>query len=287
MKPLFKIYFAIVVLATCMVVMGASGCALSVGNLAENLSLAIMNQDDPEVVRDGAPAYLLLVDSFIEGDPESVEMLRAGATLYGVYAAVFVEDSTRAKRLADRSREYGERALCARQSFACGLAASPYEEFVGKLQRLENCDVPALYSFAVSWLVWIKVNDDNWTALADLPKVEAALERIIQVDETYERGSAHLYLGVLKTLRPPALGGKPDEGRRHFERAIELSSGRDLSVKVEFARNYARLVYDRELHDRLLREVLEADGKAPGLTLLNTLAKRQARELIMSAEDYF
>jgi hypothetical protein len=56
---------------------------------------------------------------------------------------------------------------------------------------------------------------------------------------------------------------------------------------VEFARSYARLVYDRELHDRLLNEVMAADPVAPDLTLLNTLARRQARLLLDSAEDYF
>src|SRR5213075_2396873 len=33
----------------------------------------------------------------------------------------------------------------------------------------------------------------------------------------------HGYLGILDSLRPAALGGKPDEARAHFERAIELS----------------------------------------------------------------
>jgi len=58
-------------------------------------------------------------------------------------------------------------------------------------------------------------------------------------------------------------------------------------VKVEYARRYARITYDRPLHDRLLREVLDADAVAPGLTLSNVLAKRQARELLASADSYF
>jgi hypothetical protein len=58
-------------------------------------------------------------------------------------------------------------------------------------------------------------------------------------------------------------------------------------VKVEYARRYARLVFDRELHDRLLREVIDAPAEAPNLTLFNVLAKQQAHELLQSAEDYF
>ena len=70
-----------------------------------------------------------------------------------------------------------------------------------------------------------------------------------------------------------------------FERAIRYSDGRDLIVQVEFARQYARLVFDQELHDRLLREVLAADPNQPGLTLSNILAQQQARELL--DEGYF
>jgi TRAP transporter T-component len=261
------------------------GCGM--GNLSQNLSTAIMNQNDPEIVRTGAPAYLLLIDSFIEGDPDNENMLRAGAGLYGVYAAVFVEDPERAGRLAQRARNYGERALCERKRSLCGLAERPYEEFVASLEALGRRDVPVFYAFTVSWLISIKANSSDWAALADLPKVEAALERIVELDETYERGTAHLYLGILQTLRPPALGGHPEEGRRHFERALALSGGKDLGVKVEYARGYARLLYDRELHDRLLREVLAAEVEAPGLTLLNVLAREQAGELLRSGEDYF
>jgi hypothetical protein len=86
---------------------------------------------------------------------------------------------------------------------------------------------------------------------------------------------------------PATLGGKPEQGRAHFDRAVEITQGRDLLVKVEYARRYARIVYDRTLHDRLLNEVLAAPTEAPGLTLSNTLAQRAARELLKSADDYF
>jgi len=147
--------------------------------------------------------------------------------------------------------------------------------------------VPVLFSYATGWLAWANVNRDNWSAAADLPKIQAALERALALDEEYRRGAAHVYLGILKTLRPPSLGGRPEEARAHFERAIELSNGRNLAAKVDYAAAYARLVYDRDLHDRLLNDVLAAPVEAPGLTLLNTLAKERAQSLLGSADDYF
>jgi hypothetical protein len=58
-------------------------------------------------------------------------------------------------------------------------------------------------------------------------------------------------------------------------------------AKVLYARQYARLVFDRPLHDRLLNEVVAADPEAPGLTLGNTLAQEQALLLLASADEYF
>jgi hypothetical protein len=279
-----RIWKGLAILLTMLMMPMLGGCA---SRIAGNLAGGILNQNDPEMVRDGAPAYLLMVDGLIHGDPKDAALLRGGASLYSVYASLFVEDPERSRLLADRARQYGERALCASRSTACGLAGLPYEAFGNGLQELRRRDGPSVYVFVVSWLVWLKAHSDDWGALIDLPKVEKTLERLIELDEEYERGSAHLYLGIMKTIRPPALGGRPEEGRRHFERALELSGGQDLSVKVEYARYYARLMYDRELHDQLLQEVMAADATAPGLTLTNTLAKRQAKVLLTSAEDYF
>jgi hypothetical protein len=113
------------------------------------------------------------------------------------------------------------------------------------------------------------------------------MQRVVALDETHEEGSAFLYLGILATLLPEAMGGKPEQGRKDFERVIEISNGRNLSAKVLIARSYARLVFDRELHDRLCREVIEADPVAPELTLTNTMAQEEARALLGSSEDYF
>ncbi|MCG8083725.1 MAG: TRAP transporter TatT component family protein, partial [Candidatus Thiodiazotropha taylori] len=109
--------------------------------------------------------------------------------------------------------------------------------------------------------------------------------RVVERDPGYEKGRAQLYLGVIRSQIPPALGGKPELGKQHFESAIDYSEGQDLMVKLEYARHYARLVFDKTLHDRLLNEVLQADPVQRGLTLSNIMAQQQAKSLI--EEDYF
>jgi TRAP transporter TatT component family protein len=265
----------------------AAGCTTLIGGIAaDTLSAAILNQDDPALVESGVPAYLLLIDGLISEHPDNVALLSAGAQLFALYGSRFATPE-RAVTLTAKARRYGERAICLAHEPACHWADADYNRLVAELEAVGKKDIDPLYSYAVSWLSHLDATSEDWTAVAELPWVEAVLERTLALDETYEDGAVHGYLGILNSLRPPALGGKPDVAREHFERAIELSGGRDLSIKVEYARRYARLVFDQELHDRLLTEVLNAPVDAPGKTLFNVLAKKEAETLLASSKEYF
>ncbi len=270
---------------------GSSGCARIVSKatdgFASALSAGILNQDDLETVRDGAPAYLLLVDGFIAENPDNESLLLAGADLYSSYAGTFVEDEVRAVRLAARGKSYGERALCLRSDAMCVAVIGSHAEFLIALQTAKLEDLRALYGFAASWTTWIRANSSDWNAIAEIPKVESAMERVVELDPEFGEGWPQLYLGSLRTLLPPAFGGKPEEGKAAFELALKYSNERNLMVYVLYAENYARLVFDQELHDKLLRQALAADARAPGLTLINTLAKKRAAELLAQSPDYF
>lgn len=265
----------------------AVGCSGLIARTTDDLSRAVLEHDDPQTVRDGAAAYLLLMDAMVNGDPTDAGRLSGAAQLYAAYAALFVEDPVRQARLADRSLDYALRAACAEDDALCGLRELDFDGFSARVGAWgdEPADAAPLLTLARSWLLDIRARAADWGAVADLPKPQALLERVLALDE--RNAEAHLYSGILETLRPPALGGKPEEGRKHFERAIELSEGRDLSAKVQFAESYARLVFDRELHDRLLNEVLAAPTQAPRLTLQNTFAKQRAKALLESADSYF
>ena len=276
------------VLLTLFLLSGCSSVVSSASNrLANSLSSAIVDNDDPETVEAGMASYLLLIDGLLENDRQNESMLLAASKLYGAYTSAFVKEPERAKRLSRKARDYSDRALCAHDAKLCNLLDRPYDDVAAAIKRLKVEDVPLLYTSGTAWAGWIQANSGDWNAIADLAKVKAIMTRVVELDETYSHGEGHVYLGVFATLLPPALGGKPEEGRVHFDRAIELSAGRDLMAKVEYARRYARITYDRPLHDRLLQEVLDADAVAPGLTLSNVLAKRQASELLASADKYF
>jgi len=268
-----------------------TGCASVANNaaagLADSLSTSILNQDDPELVRDGVPTFLLLLDSMVQSSPDDPRTLGTAAELYAAYGTAFTADPERARILTARARDYGNRALCADDGNACSLEGLPFDDYESTILKIERNTADSLYSYCIGSLAFIRANSDDWNALADLPKIEVALVHLLTLDPGYKASSVNMYLGILNSLRPPALGGDPERGKAYFETAIKLSNGKDLGAKVEYARGYARLVYNRELHDRLLNEVLVSEVKQPELTLVNSLAQQQARELLASADDYF
>ena len=288
MNPVMKIVFQLAVISAAALLSACASMMATAGSgLAGNLNTAIMNQDDPALVRDGAPAYLLMLDSFVEGSPENVAALSAASQLYSAYGVVFVNDPVRARKLTKRGQSYGQRALCAAENRACEIWELNYDEFTARLNVLGKGDLEALYTFGLSWIAYIQAHSDDWSALARLPQVQATLKRIQQIDSSYEEANIEHFLAVLDTIRPPALGGDFESGLKHFERALSLSGGYDLSILVDFARYYARTLYDRELHDQLLNEVLTADPVHSGYTLFNTLAQVEAQALLDSADEYF
>ena len=268
-----------------------SACATVVDNatsqLTDQLGTAILNQNDPETVRDGAPAFLLVLDSLAAGDSKNPELLATTAELYAAYGTLFVTEPERSARLTERAFDYGQQALCASNGATCGAQDLRYQEFLDTLDQLTKADAPALYSYSLAWLAQIQSNAGDMSALSKLPRAKAALERVATLDPDFRSADVARYLGVVATIRPPALGGDFPAGKAYFERALELSGGKDLSVPVDYARYYARTLYDRELHDQLLKAALAADPVAPGLTLMNTLAQRNARELLDGADDHF
>jgi len=272
-------------------IMFCYGCSYvrsnATGGLASNLKDAVLNYNDLETVKDGGPAYLLMIDGLLLDAPDNEGLLVSAAALYSAYAGVFVSDGERARRLTQKSLDYGLRAVCVRDSNACDLNQIGYEAFEKSIAAMRKADIPALYSLGSAWAGWIQVRRDDLNAIAQLARVEEIMRKVIELDESYQQGSAHIYLGILASFAPPALGGRPDEGRKHFERAIMLSKGGNLMAKVTFAESYARLVFDRDLHDRLLREVLAADPNVPGYTLVNIYAQQKAEKLLSSADDYF
>lgn len=266
-----------------------AGCANVPANyLASSVANGIRNQQDIETAGIGIPSYILMIDGLLVKSPRESGLLMAGARLYSTYAMLIVKEEGRAIPLIDRALEYARRAVCIEEPRLCSKEARAYPNFLELIHGISKREhLELLYTYATTWATWIQIHSSRWSSLADVPKVQTMLEVVVALDEEYDYGQAHVYLGVINAQLPPSMGGHPDVARVHFERAIELSKGRNLIAKVEYSRTYARLMFDRELHDRLLKEVLAANPETNGLTLSNVIAQQKARILLAESEEYF
>lgn len=268
---------------------GLSGCASLMSSvtsgLAEDLADTILNSRDVETVRQGIPAYLLMIDSFLRSSPDNPDLLLAASNLNGSFSIFTSGD--RAKLLTGKSLDYAARAACIEVKDLCGIRSKLFDEFKGTVDRQEVDAVPVMYALAVAWTGWIQSHSDDWNAIAQLGKVKYLMTAVVELEETWDNGGPHLYMGGLETALPDTMGGNIEKGRKHFERALEISDERYLMTKVIFAEQYARLAFDQELHDRLLTEVLAADPVVPGMTLTNAVAQERARALLNESNEYF
>ena len=266
-----------------------SGCTNLVSGitsqLADDLAGSILNSEDIDTVREGVPAYLLLMDSFLRSSPDSEDLLLAASNLNGAFSALVV-DEDRIKLFSAKSMRYVEHAACVSKSPLCDVRQQSYAEFEQTVSSLKVSDVLIAYSLGVAWVGRLQANSDDWAVIAELSRAKLLMERVIELDENHENGGPHLYMGGMETLLPASMGGKPEKGRAHFEKAIEINEAY-LMTKVIYAQQYSRLMFDQELHDRLLNEVLSADPVVEGMTLTNRIAQERAKDLLASSKDYF
>ncbi len=285
--PASKVLLPLVILASAF----SAGCVSVVSYLTSGvtggLAQAIMDSPDLAMVRDGAPAYLILIDGLLAQNPENVALLAQASQLNSAYAAAFVDDPERSRYLQQKSLAHAELAVCLAIKNGCDLRTRNYADYERWLGKARASDVELLYLLGSVWAGWIQANSEDFAAIAELGRVKVLMTRMAELDAGHSYGGPDLYLGVFETLLPPALGGRPEIGRSHFERSMEISEEKYLMTKVMFADQYARLLFDRDLHDRLLTEVVTADPETPGLTLINTVAQLRAQELLDTADAYF
>ncbi len=251
----------------------------------DGLTKAIINHDDPGTIIAGVPSYLIMLDGLLTNDPNNVQLLMAASRLYGAYAGALTDQPDRAKRLTQRAFDYAGRALCQSRPDICKRQDKPFDQFKPTIARTGKGYLEPLYVYGAAWAGWLQARPGDYDALAQLPKIEYIFTRITAFSPNYDHGRVQLYLGIMRSQIPPSLGGKPETAKQHFEQAIKQTQGRDLVVKVKYARYYARLVYDEDLHNRLLDEVLKANPKIEGFTLSNVMAQQEARAL--KSDDFF
>ena len=261
--------------------------ACSIGRLPNDIGYGVLNSDDLMTVKEGLPTYLLLVDGALITYPESESLLLTASSLNSAYAGVFVINEERKLKLANKALSFAEKAMCLHRKTACNLQKMEFEDYEVEIANFKKeKDLPYLYALASAWTSYIQLTSADYNSIAQLGRVELMMKRVVALDENYENGMPLVYMGALSSILPPSFGGKPEVAKDYFERAIKVNPS-NLISKVLYAESFAKLMFEQELHDRLLNEVLEADSNYHGLTLQNEYAKTEARRLLLEGEEYF
>ena len=286
---LFKytsLFFLIALLAAC----GAtkSMTVASTASLLEDVARASHKQSDLKLIREGMPSYLMLIDGMVEALPDNKKLLITAAQSYASYASAFIEDEDKAYAIAlyAKAKTYALRSL--EQNGFKNPLSRPFDDFESGLQKTKKKDVPYLFWAASCWGSWISLNRWSMEAMAELPRVELMMKRVLVLDEAFYYGGAHIFMGILEASKPRIAGGNLNIARDHFRKAIELGDGKFLMTEVYFADYYAKKAFDRELFIATLKDVLQTPVDIePELTLLNSVAHIRAKKMIDAADDFF
>lgn len=267
-----------------------NGCAgMMVNSLMRPTMANLQRQTDINLVCEGTPSFLLMIDSMVASAPDDKQLLMTATQAFTGYSAALdaCDKPKRAATVSIKARLYGLSLLwnCDDLHTICNL---PLVELQETLADLDRGDVDLLFWAGNAWTTWIRHQEGSPESLAQLVRIEQIMLRVLELDETFYHGGAHLFLGAYNGSKPPLLGGKPDLSRSHFEQALSISNRQFLPALVLYAQTYAKMVFDRELYVELLQEVIDFNlASQPDTMLANQVAKHNAAKMLNQVELYF
>jgi hypothetical protein len=249
------------------------------------------SESDVALARESAGSQIKLLEALHRADPGNRKVLLSLTRSLGSYAFGFLEKEAendpvvrrRAATLYRRGAQYGIELL------DLGLPEdASIEVFQKRLERKGTKDVPALFWTAYCWAGAIRKSADSPSALAELPKAVALIERVLVLQPDYQYGAPRLLMGVYFADRPRLAGGNPDKARDYFSAAERSSGGKYMMGKYLWARFGAVAAQDPALFGKLLEEVLDSpEDILPDQRLSQEIARDWARDLLKRKSDFF
>jgi predicted anti-sigma-YlaC factor YlaD len=283
------------------------GCSIrrmavnKVGDALAGGGTTFASDDDPELVKAAVPFSLKLMESLLAENPRHEGLLFATASGFTQYAYAFVQEDAdemedkdvaaaeelrnRARRLYLRARNYGLRGLEVRHR---GWQEALRQQPKPTVRSATLKDVPLVYWTAVSWAAAISVSKDRPELIADMPIVEALVDRALELDESFGDGAIHSFLITYEMSRPGGSGDPAARSRQHFDRALALSHGQLAGPFVALAEAVCVQKQDLKEFQSLLQKALAINPDAkPEWRLVNLVMQRRAKWLLSRTDQLF
>ncbi len=247
------------------------------------------SETDLQLAKDAMPANLKLLEGMLIEDPNNTEMIIYTAEGFYGYSFGFVEieDPARAKLLYRRCYAHAQRAL--------QLAGVDVDPESASLEAVETAiskagkkAVPALFWTASCLGKWIDLSRDDMSLVASLANTAALMQRVIDLDDEFYFGGAHMFFGVYYGGRAPMLGGDYARAESEFRRAAAINDNKLLIVDLLQAEFLDRQRLDQQaFHKRLTAIIAAPDDLYPEMALVNGIAKQRAAILLGYEGDWF
>lgn len=271
--------------------------ANAVGDALSGGGSVWMSDNDPELIKEAIPFGLKTNESLLEISPEHVGLLEASAQGFAAYAFLLKEEADRteagdleqarhlrgrASKLFIRGRDYALRGLEVRHA---GFTDSLKSDREAALAETDEKDTGLLYWAGAAWAGALSVDKDNLQLIAEFPTAGALMGRVMELDETYNEGSAHEFFVAYEAGRP---GGSLEVARKHYERALELSGGERASVYLALAESVSVSEQNVREFRAMLDQARAIDpDERPENRLLNIIAQERADWLETQIPDLF
>jgi hypothetical protein len=265
-------------------------------------SKSLDQESDVNLAREAAPGLMKTVDGMLLVSPKNEDLLNLTAQAYCSYTFGFLEDDLetlkeddpryeplrkRATGLYKRCEDYGLAFLHEEDSAFPDAINHDVATLQAAVKKIDKDGVPGLFWTGLALASQININRDDLSLVAELPKVEIIMTRVVELDEKFYQGGAHLALGLLYASQGRAMGGDPEKGKQHLDRASQLFP-KFLMNKVMFARIYAVTTQQKDLYKKTLEEVLATPAEIdPDQRLANEIAHRKAQRYLKLTEDLF
>lgn len=271
------------------------------GPILESGTAAFESEPDVTFAEEAAPSNLKLLEGLLREAPDNYDLLLLSSRGYGTYAFGFLEPKLEMARILSpsevpelssriagfyaRALDYGKRALPKELRDAMDKDEAT---FLAVLNKQPKRRVPEIFWTAYAWGSLLQIDITDPEGLTNVPKINAMMSWVIDNDEGYYFGGAHLFYGALYSQLPPGAGGDTEASRAHFERARALTDGNLLIIDLFIARYLAVRLQDYPLYKESLERVLTAPGlEVPEARLANEIAKKRAIFYLENADAFF
>lgn len=257
--------------------------------LLDNSRTAAYLSDDTRTFGDAAPSNLFLLEGMVHTDPENEDLRLNTAMLYFFYGFAYIEeeDPDYASLLYDKGLTHAWTAL----ANGCDWPIErdmPFSEFEAMMPSIQLDQVPAAVWTAICWSQYISLHLDSTSVMRDIPKVQALLDKAIELDGNYFEGMPYVMQGSLHAFKPKIMGGDTEASAASFAKAFAISGNSFQLSRFFYARYYTYRMMDVDLFTETLEGIIKAEPiENDPYRLLNMIAAEKSHKLLEEADDIF